>query len=194
VLAGEQALLREAVKLCLFDRENRQAKSVRAGAAKIVEIVAEKKPAWVAADLELLLPALDVPEPQTRWMVIRAFGFCAKANPQGAAKALPYAESFIQNKKDGMILPSSAALYLGDLGAVSPELARQAFPILLSSSSSILANELDWILEALIALADQLGDPEKRQIESQVLRDLDVSKAATLKRIKKLRKKLGASE
>ena len=39
VLAGDRELLNEAVELCLFDKENPKSKSVRAGAAKIVEIV-----------------------------------------------------------------------------------------------------------------------------------------------------------
>ncbi|MFH1520054.1 MAG: HEAT repeat domain-containing protein [Candidatus Micrarchaeota archaeon] len=76
VLKGDNVILKEAVQLCSFNDKN-----VRAGAAKIIEKVAEKKPELVSSYLKELFPALDSPEPQTRWMIIYAFGYCAKLNP-----------------------------------------------------------------------------------------------------------------
>src|SRR3990172_5104634 len=74
VLDGDESILREAIELTIFDPKNEKAKNIRGGAAKIVEQVAEKRPELVAVFLADLEPALDVPEPQTRWMIIRTFG------------------------------------------------------------------------------------------------------------------------
>ncbi|MFC2029923.1 hypothetical protein ACFLWA_04250, partial [Chloroflexota bacterium] len=72
VRRGDSAVLEEAVEL--LDHED---KNVRAGAAKIVEQVALADPSLVAGSLPRLLPALDLPEPQTRWMAIHTLGLCA---------------------------------------------------------------------------------------------------------------------
>lgn len=98
-------------------------------AAKVVEIVAEEKPELVAPRLEKLLPALSAPEPQTRWMVVRTMGFCAGLNQPVAKKAVPYAEGYL-DAKEGLVIASSADLFLGDFGALSKGNARLVFPIL----------------------------------------------------------------
>ena len=62
VLDGDTELLEEAISLVCYRLDEKSQKSIRAGAAKIVEIVAEKQPQLVADHLQDLLPALEVPE------------------------------------------------------------------------------------------------------------------------------------
>jgi len=118
VLNGQTNILSECIDLSSYEAEAPAKKHIRSGAAKVVEIVAEKQPELVAPYLEKLLPALSVKEPQTRWMTIRTMGFCAHLNKPIAQKAIEYAEKYVHNK-DGLCLASSADLFLGDFGAIS---------------------------------------------------------------------------
>jgi hypothetical protein len=147
----QNEILSECITIASYDSPNPAFRNIRAGAAKVVEIVAEKQPDWVAPHLDELFPALAVPEPQTRWMVIRVMGFCAQLNNPAAHKALPYAEKYL-DAKEGLCIASSADLFLGDLGAVSKEDARIVFPILRASMDTVIENEQDWLLEALFKL------------------------------------------
>ena len=62
-LNGVDNILKEAVSLAVYDNTEADSKNIRSGAAKIVEIVAEKKLETIASYLENLLPALEVKEP-----------------------------------------------------------------------------------------------------------------------------------
>ncbi len=124
VLAGELAILEEAVALLAYDDKN-----VRAGAGKIIEQVAVSRPDLVVVYGPQLLAALKLPERQTRWMVIHTLGLCASLDPEIALKALPKAETFIR-QKSGACLWGATLKYLRDLGAASPEHARLVFPLL----------------------------------------------------------------
>ena len=95
----ETDLLSECIDLASYEATAPACKHIRSGAAKVVEIVAEKQPEAVAPYLEKLLPALSVPEPQTRWMIIRVMGFCAHLNKPIARRAMTYAEKYIDNKE-----------------------------------------------------------------------------------------------
>lgn len=149
VLEGQTQILLECIDLSSYEAGLKTKKHIRSGAAKVVEIVAEKKPDWVAPHLEKLLPALAVEEPQTRWAVIRTIGFCAHLNKRVAQNAIVYAEKYLLDKKDGLCLASSADLFLGDFGAISNEDAQKVFPILELSMENLILNEQDWLLEAL---------------------------------------------
>jgi hypothetical protein len=131
VLKGDTAILTEAIALMRFDDKN-----VRSGAAKIIESVAEKKPEYVYKDLNKLFPALDVPEPQTRWMTLHVFGLCAKLNPDLSQKALPKCKQFLK-EDSGTCLWDRSITYLGYLGAVSEKTAIEVFPILESTLVTI---------------------------------------------------------
>ena len=144
VLNGENSVLEEAIEYCVYGLPDTRSKQIRAGAAKVVEIAAEKAPEIVAPHLALLLPALAAPESQTRWMILRTFGYCAAVAPETAAKALPYAEAEIESK-EGLIVASSADLYLGDLGAVSRDYTGAVFPLLEKSVATVVKNETEWI-------------------------------------------------
>jgi hypothetical protein len=157
---GRADILEECVDLASYEAATPAARNIRAGAAKVVEIVAEARPELVAPHLEKLLPALVVAEPQTRWMIIRVMGFCARLNLAVARVAVPYAERYLAHK-DGMVLASSADLFLGDLGAVSKEDACLIFPILEQSLASPLPNEPDWLLEALLKVFPNLDRAEQ---------------------------------
>lgn len=163
VLTGDLELLRDAIPLVLHERKSAKAKGVRAGAAKIVECVAERRPDLVAPFLEDLLPALDVEEPQTKWMVFMTLGYCASLSPQAAAKGLPYARKHVRAKADGQLcLLGAIDVYLGRLGAASASDAGKAFALLVESGDNPIRNEEDWILEGIIALFDRLDDASKR--------------------------------
>lgn len=142
-------VLSECIPLTTYEVSDPDFKQVRAGAAKVVQIVAEERPELVAPRLEELLPGLSAPEPQTRWMIIRTMGSCADLNEPVVQMAVPYAESYIDNK-EGLVLASSADLFLGDFAAFSKENAQLAFPILKRSMDTVMTNEQDWLLEALI--------------------------------------------
>jgi hypothetical protein len=78
VLNGDTELLRQAVALTRYEPEELAARNVRIGAARIVERVAENRPELVAPYLQDLLPALETPEPQTKWLLLVTLGYCAK--------------------------------------------------------------------------------------------------------------------
>jgi len=124
VLSGETPILEEAVALLAHGDKN-----VRAGAAKIIEQVAVTDPILVAGWLPHLLPALEVPERQTRWMAIHTLGLCAGLDATIALRALPKAEAFI-DADSGACLWGATITYLGHLGATSAASARAVFPLL----------------------------------------------------------------
>ena len=183
--SGTTDILTRAIELSVYEADNPGAKHIRAGAAKIVEIVAEKKPGLVAPFLEKLIPALRVEEPQTRWMTLRTMGFCAHVNTVTACKALPFARECV-HKKDGVCLAGSADLFLGDLGAVSKKEAQKVFPLLLTSAAAPVKNEHDWILEAFIKIIPNIKEEQKVKIKDFVHDWTGLPKKATQKRIKKI--------
>ncbi len=190
ILAGEAEILDEVIELSVYELKNPAEKHIRAGAAKAVEIVAEERPELLAPRLESLLPALSAPEPQTRWMVLRTFGFCAAVVPKVAEKAIPFAKSEIE-RKEGLIVASSADLFLGDLGAVSREYATTIFPILEESAKTAIKNEPDWILEAFLALSANLNEKQAAFVRHFASSHADTQRKSTNARAKKLLKKLG---
>jgi hypothetical protein len=161
--ADRVEILTECIELASFQASDPRARHIRAGAAKVVEIVAEERPGLVAPHLKKLLPALSVPEPQTRWMIIRTMGFCARTNTAVAKNALPFAERHLRGK-EGLCLASSADLFLGDFGAVSKACARKAFPILDRSMKKPISNEPDWLLEACFKLFFHLEKAEQQKV------------------------------
>jgi len=192
VLNGNIELLNEALVYTSYDPENIKSKSIRAGAAKIVEKVAEKEAELVAPHLEILLPALEMPEPQTRWMIILAFGYCINDNPDIALKGIDFAKRYIQEKK-GVCLSGAAHLYLGRAGAVSGAIANDVFPILLNALDKAAVNEVDWIIEAFIRISHNLTKNEKEVLRNTIILYSDAPKKSTKKRIEKLLKKIEES-
>jgi hypothetical protein len=184
-LNGSIDILHEAIELSIYKAQDEKEKNIRSGAAKIVEIVAEKKPELVASYLEKLLPALTVDEPQTRWMIIRTMGFCAKLNTSIAEKAIKYAKDYISNK-EGLCIASSADLFLGDYGAISKKNASVVFPILEKSISNMIMNEEDWLLESFIKILNNLGENEQAILLSFARIQADSKRKSTQTRVKKL--------
>ncbi len=163
VLNGQTDILSKCIDLASYEAEAPAKKHIRSGAAKVVEIVAEKQPELVAPHLEKLLPALSVKEPQTRWMIIRIMGFCAHLNKSMAQKAIAYAEKYIDDK-EGLCIASSADLFLGDLGAISKKDAQKVFPLLEQSMENPIINEQDWLLEALFKVFPNLEKAEQEKV------------------------------
>ncbi len=160
---NQVGILSECITLASYEASRPASKNIRAGAAKVVELVAEKRPELVASHLEKLMPALAVQEPQTRWMIIRVMGFCAGLNTAMAQKAIRYAEKYLDDK-EGLCIASSADLFLGDLGAISKKDAQKIFPILEQSMETAIENEQDWLLEACYKVFSNLGKPEQEVV------------------------------
>jgi hypothetical protein len=145
-LAGETAILEDAFALLSHGDKN-----VRAGAAKIIEQIAVADPVLVVGRLNHLLPTLEVPEPQTRWMAIHTLGLCAELDADTALRALPQAEAFI-DAESGACLWGSTVLYLGYVGATSAAAARSVFPLLERALQRIprqvgrVLQAFDWLL------------------------------------------------
>jgi hypothetical protein len=139
---SQLGILLECIDLTSYEASSPAARHIRSGAAKVVEIVAEKQPELVSAHLNKLFRALTVQEPQTRWAIMRAMGFCARLNKPMAQKAIEYAEKYI-DEKEGLCLASSVDLFLGDLGAISAEDAQKVFPLLELSMENLIENEQD---------------------------------------------------
>lgn len=188
VLDGNLDLLKEAVPLVCYNLKIIKDKNIRSGAAKIVEIVAEKKPELVAKYLFELLPSLEAAEPQTRWMTFRTIGFCSSLKPEIAKKALPFAKKYINEKTDGQLcLVGAADMYLGDYGNCSKQNAEEAYSILIDSTNNVIMNEHDWIMEAFMKIAKYLNEKQKETILEFCEEYKDYPRKATQVRIKKLK-------
>ena len=163
VLDGQTSVLMECIGLASYESSAPAQKHIRSGAAKVVEIVAENRPDLVAPYLEELLPALSVKEPQTRWMIIRTMGFCARLNKPMAQKAIAYAEQYI-HAREGLCIVSSADMFLGDLGALSKQDASSVFPILEQAMQNPITNEQDWLLEAFYKVFPNLEKADQETV------------------------------
>ena len=161
---GQSDLLRECIELTVHEPSAPAARHIRAGAAKVVELVAEKRPDLVAPHLASLLPALSVAEPQTRWMIIRVMGYCAKLNHAVAQRAVAYAGKYV-DAKEGVCLAAATDLFLGDLGAISKKDAQQAFPMLQLAMENPITNEAGWLLEAGFKMYGNLGKTERDHVQ-----------------------------
>lgn len=189
VLEGDHQILDEAVELVVYDLKNKKEKNIRVRAAKLVECVAMEKAELVTPYLKKILPALEAPEPQTRWMILRIMGFCAANDPDTAKEALPFARDAIRQKKDGQLcLVSSADLYLGDYGALSVERAREVYKLLLESTDNLILNEHDWLLEAFMKIIPHLNAEEKKVILDFAAGYQDHERKSTRERVKALQK------
>lgn len=185
VLSGDAELIDELARYCLYLLPDAAGRNVRAGAAKAIEIVSESRPDLIAMHLQSLQAALSAPEPQTRWMMLRTCGFCAHLVPEVAANALPAAEAILENK-EGLILASSADLFLGALGAVSSVYARRVLPLLIRSAEHLVKNEADWLMEALTAASHQLDESGRTFAVSFARRFVDGTRKSTRIRASKL--------
>lgn len=177
VLEGQDEILYEAVTLV-----EHPSKNVRAGAAKIIEQVALQAPEKIVPLLDKLTPALTVPEPQTRWMVIHTFGCCAALAPEQAEKVFPQAEQFMA-ADSGACLWGATILYLGAFGALSTEKARLAFPLLDQACQSHpnLSTQILKAILLILPVAD--GNTHSKIIRSvQALTDLPSASTARLAR------------
>ena len=182
VLAADRTdILSECIQLASYEAPDPGVRHIRAGAAKAVEIVAEERPGLVAPHPPKLLPYLAIPEPQTRWMIIRTMDFCARANTAAARKAIPFAQGYLRAKK-GLCLTSSADLFLGDFGAVSKRCAREVFPILERPMKKPIRNEPDWLLEAGYHLFLNLGKAEQKAVLRFAGRHRDAPRKSTRQR------------
>lgn len=183
VLRGDKNILKGAIQLVFHENKN-----VRAGAAKIIEIVAEKKPELVAPSLEKLLPSLNSPEPQTRWMIINAFGFSAKLNPSIAVKAFDKAKEFI-DQNSGTCLWDRTISYLGYLGALSRKQSLEVFPVLEKALNNI-PNQTKTVLEGFTRMAEVMDESVKQKVLKCAEKYSNSSKSSVRNSAKKLIKKL----
>lgn len=184
VLRGETAILEQAVALLAHDN-----KEVRAGAAKIIEQVALVEPSLVAGFLPQLLPALETPEPQTRWMVIHTLGLCAAFDTPTALAALPKAKAFIKGNS-GACLWGATIVYLGHVGATSETNARVVFPTLEHALYHI-PRQTKKVLESFLRLLNQSDDQIRARIAQHIETHAQDEKPSIRKVARKIQKMMG---
>lgn len=184
---GRDDILLECIDLVSYEASEPGSRHIRAGAAKVVEVVAEAKPELVAPRLGQLLPALSVQEPQTRWAIIRVMGFCAHLNRPVAQKAIAFAEKYL-SAKEGLVIASSADLFLGDFGSLSKKDAAAVFPILERSMKDIVTNEQDWLLESVLKVFPNLGTSEQDKALKFAKRWQTATRKSTQQRARKILK------
>ena len=189
VLKGDLSILQEAFKYVVYDLDNINSKGIRAGAAKIIEKVAEKKPELIAKDLDKLKPALNVSEPQTRWMLMQIFGFCAKLNPEASISVLDFAKKYL-SENAGVCLSGAVHLYLGRIGATSNNTANEVISILDDSLKTATENEIDWILEGFLNILNNLDCDSIEIVKRNAEIYIDSRKKSTQDRAKKILKKI----
>lgn len=189
VLSGDLSILEQAIKYVVFDLKDDKSKGIRAGAAKIIEVVAEKKPELIANELDKLKPALNAPEPQTRWMLMYVFGFCAKLNPKDSISVMDYAKRYL-TENAGVCLSGAVYQYLGRIGETSEKTAMSVLPILDDSLKTASENEIDWILEGFISIINVLNPALLTIVKRNAEIYLDSRKKSTQDRAKKILKKL----
>jgi hypothetical protein len=192
VLNGDLTILEQAMKYVVFDLNDDKSKGIRAGAAKIIEVVAEKKPELIAKDLNKLKPALNAPEPQTRWMLMYVFGFCAKLNPNDSISVMDYAKKYL-TENAGVCLSGAVHQYLGRIGATSEKVANIVLPILDDSMRTCSESEIDWILEGFISITSTLKQDSLLIVKRNAEICLDSKRKSTQDRAKKILKKINAA-
>jgi hypothetical protein len=185
ILNGQTSLLLECLGLVSYQAMAPSQKHVRAGAAKVVAIVALNRPDLVAPYLQELMPALSVKEPQTRCLVLRTMGFCAHLNKPVAQNAIAYAQKYIDNK-ERLCLARSTDLFLGDFGAISEEDAQRVFPLLEQSMGCLAVNEQDWLLEALFRVFQNLSKAERERCIQFAERWQDAARKRTRQKVKRI--------
>jgi len=192
VLNGDLTILEQAMKYVVFDLNDDKSKGIRAGAAKIIEVVAEKKPELIAKDLNKLKPALNAPEPQTRWMLMYVFGFCAKLNPNDSISVMDYAKKYL-TENAGVCLSGAVHQYLGRIGATSEKVANIVLPILDDSMRTCSESEIDWILEGFLSITSKLKQDSLLIVKKNAEICLDSKRKSTQDRAKKILKKINAA-
>lgn len=188
-LKGDKLILEQAIDYVSYDLDNQKSKGIRASAAKILEKVAEKQPELIANQLDKLKPALTVKEPQTRWMLMQVFGYCAKLNPKDAESIIDYAKLYL-TENAGVCLSGAVHLYLGRIGATSCKTANKVLPILDDALNTASENEIDWILEGFLNITDKVDSDSKQIIKKNAELQLDSKKKSTQNRAKKILKKI----
>ena len=191
-LAGDCSIIDEASKYVCFELDNPHAKNIRAGAAKILEVVAEKNPELISPILEKIKPSLGVTEPQTRWMIISVFGQCAKLDPEMSKSVMCHAKEFL-TEDAGVCLSGAVFRYLGKVGATSQSVALEVLPLLDDSMRSASENEIDWILEGFLSIISTLDRESLIIIKKNAELCLDAKKKSTQDRARKIIRKIGQS-
>jgi uncharacterized protein YndB with AHSA1/START domain len=163
IAAGNTGTLQDAIKH-LTSGEKEQ----RVNAARLIQRVAATYPQRVAPFLLQLLPALDLPEAQTRWMIMHALRLCAAHNPDDALAALPKAQQIIR-AKSGITLWNATVVYLGYMGATSAENAARVLS-LIEQALRELPDLTKAILESYARLLDVADIPTMIHISQEVAR------------------------
>jgi hypothetical protein len=185
VLSGNTGILDEAVALL-----EHESKNVRAGAAKIVEQAAVGDPAMVVRLMPHLLPALDLPELQTRWMAIHTLGLCASLDPQTAMMAFPKAQQFME-RDSGVCLWGATIKYLGYLGSTSSAEAQRVFPLLMRAHDE-LSNLQRMILDCFLQLHSEADESMVQKLGLLAGRHLDDAKPSVRRAARKLAKAISS--
>lgn len=182
-LAGDGTILTEALNFIHYNNKN-----VRSGAAKIIEKIAEERSELVADHLTELLPCMNYPEAQTRWMVVHVAGLCATLNPSVALQWYDEAVQYL-DKKHGTVLNDRAITYFGYIGSLSEANCSKAFPLLIECFQ-LHENRITRILESLLRMATVLNEEQKETLKEYIEKYEKDEKPSVSSWAKKLSKKL----
>jgi hypothetical protein len=183
VLKGNTGILSEAVQLVTSDSKN-----VRSGAAKIIECVAEERPDMVTDYLVDLIPALEFPEPQTRWMITHTLGLCAKLKPETAIEIFDKAVSFT-GINHGTCLQDSAIRYFGYIGSLSEKHASKVFPVLEDAIHNI-PKRIPRILESFNRMIECMTIEDRLKLSDYIISFMNHEQPVVRKWAVKIKKKL----
>jgi len=142
----------------------------------------------VADYLKDLLPALELPEPQTKWMIIHTLGLCAHLNPSISIKAIEQAKTFLE-EDSGACLWDRTILYLGHIGALSEKYAKQVFPVLEKALTTI-PTQTKTILESFERMLPVLDKEAKKRLLKYAKEYSTDNKPSVKSKAMKLQKRL----
>ena len=100
VLKGDKSILEQATGYVSYDLDNQKSKGIRAGAAKILEKVAEKQPDLIANKLDKLKLVLDTALKQNIKVVITLFDFYGNYDVLDWTLNQRHAERIVETFKD----------------------------------------------------------------------------------------------
>jgi HEAT repeat protein len=180
---GDKQIFEDALQLL-----GNESKSVRSGSMVIIEEVANKQPDLVAPHLKELLPALEVEEPQTRWVALRTLGKCAHLEPDVAKEGMKKIDKFLG--EESLALKDSVITYLGYIGSLSTEDAPEIFPQLERTLSSV-PKRITRVFESFQRMIPVLGEEEKKKLAKLAETYSMDEKPSIAKAAKKTAKKLG---
>ncbi|MEW6103789.1 MAG: hypothetical protein AB1630_08280 [bacterium] len=125
-------------------------------------------------------------ELKKRWMIIHTFGLCADINPRVSVKAIEKAKEFLE-ADSGACLWDRTIIYLGYIGSLSKEYARQIFPVLEKALIKV-PGQTKTILESFERMTVVEDDEINRKILEYALEYMNYSKSSVRSKASKIQR------